>query len=81
MGRSRCEVQPERLVVTPLPDGDAFSLTLHPEKIYGRPVTVRGVEAVDAQGRAVRTVTYRTESGQLTFTTRPEEFAYRVEVR
>ena len=40
-----------------------------------------GSDAGNGPGPAVRTVAYRSESGQLTFTTRPEEFAYRVDVR
>ena len=79
-GAFRCEVQPKQLLVTPLPDGDAFLLTLRTEKIFGRPVAVRGVEAVDAQGNVIGKVAHRVEGGKLTFTTRPQEFAYRVEV-
>jgi hypothetical protein len=77
-GAFRCEVQSKQLLVTPLPDGDAFSLALHLGKIYGRPVAVRGVEAIDAQGTVIRSVEYQIEGGRLSFKTRPEEFAYRV---
>jgi hypothetical protein len=79
-GAFRCEVRPKQMLVTPLPDGDAFSLTLHLTKIYGERAIVRGIDAVDAQGTVIRSVEYQIEGGRLSFKTRPEEFAYRVKL-
>jgi hypothetical protein len=78
-GAFRCDVRPRRLVITPLPDGNAFSLTLRPERIFGRPASVRSVEVVDPQGSVLRKVEPRIEHGNVSLTTRADEFAYRIE--
>jgi hypothetical protein len=79
-GALRCAVEPGRLLVTPLPDGDAFATTLRLDRIFGKSVRVVSLQAIDAKGRPQRKVDFRMEGPSLTFETRPEEFAYEVRV-
>ncbi len=77
-GAFRCETRPDRLLVTPLPDGDSFPLNLAVDRIVGRAVRVKEVAAVDADGRKLRNVDYRAECGGVSFVTQAEELAYHV---
>lgn len=77
-GAFRCETRADRLVVTPLPDGEPFALSLAVDRLADRTVRVTEVAAVDADGRKLRNVEYRAEHGSVSFTARGDEFAYHV---
>lgn len=80
-GAFRCEIAPDHLTLTPLPDGDAFTTTLRLEQILGHRVTVRSLETIDAQGTVLTPVPFTATDTALTFTTTPTAFAYRLTLR
>ena len=63
---------------TPLPDGADFDLHLRLDRLLGRPVDVRSVEAIDAAGVSRAPVTFALKIAALTFTAAKADFAYRV---
>ena len=75
-GAFRCEVQPEKIVLTPLPDGDPFSLTLRLDRLAGGPRRVQSIEALDINGSKVRQVPFEARNNAITFQTERGEFAY-----
>jgi hypothetical protein len=79
-GAFRCEVRNDQLVITPLPDGESFPLTLRLDKILGRPVTVNSVQALGLGGAAGADVDYQIAGQQLSFTARKQDFAYEIRV-
>jgi hypothetical protein len=66
------------LVDTPLPDGDAFALTLRVDTIVGRSAKVRAVEAIDREDKKTREIDFRTVGQEVSFTTNRDDFAYQV---
>jgi hypothetical protein len=78
-GAFRCGVEDDRVVITPLPDSEAFALTLRLETIPRRITHIRGVHAIDAHGRKTRAVDFRADGPQLSFMTDKQDFAYLVE--
>jgi hypothetical protein len=76
----RAVVNGRSLLVTPLPDGEDFPLTLRPEAIFGHEVRVKQVEAVDAQGTALRPVSFTREQASIAFMVRSADFGYRLTV-
>ncbi|HNS20266.1 MAG TPA: hypothetical protein PKH24_07190 [Sedimentisphaerales bacterium] len=78
-GAFRCERTPDALVVTPLPQLGPFSVALRPERL-GWPAGARAqsIDGVNADGEAIRRVDFEQMSDLLRFTTRRDEFAYRI---
>jgi len=79
-GAFRCQVFGDRLLLTPLPDSGAFSLTLRLDRIVGRPARVTAVRAIGADGAASRAVEYRQAGAEVSFTTVKGEFAYQIDI-
>ncbi len=80
-GGIRCQIHDDHLLVTPLPDGDAFPLTLRLNEILDASARVRTVCAVDAQGKKTKDIEFRSLDGQLMFQIAKEDFAYRIDLR
>jgi len=78
-GAIRCERTEDVLVVTPLPQLGPFSVALRPER-FGVPGTaaVQSMSALNADGTEIRRVDFERTRELLQFTTRPDEFAYRI---
>lgn len=79
-GGFRCQIHGDHLLVTPLPDGVTFPLTLRLAKIQRRGSQVRAVYAVDAHGRKTRDIEFQAVNRQLTFETARDEFGYCIDV-
>jgi hypothetical protein len=79
-GACRVCVSDDGLLVTPLPYGNDFPLTLRLKEILGRSVSIKGVEAVDPRGKALRPVPFKSEQEGLTFTCAKGDFGYHVVV-
>lgn len=77
-GAFRCEIDGNRLVITPLPDDDAFALTLRMDTIVGRSANVLGVEAIDREGNKTKEIDFRAMGQEVSFTTNRGDFAYQV---
>jgi hypothetical protein len=77
-GGFRCQIEGDRLVVTPLPDSEPFRLTLRLDKILPRPAVVRFVQALDAAGAKGGEVEFQTADQELSFATSDRAFAYEV---
>lgn len=77
-GAFRSELAPDHLIFTPLPDGDAFTTTLHLEQILGRRVTVESLTVLDSAGRAQGPAPYTATNDTVTFSTTANAFAYRL---
>jgi len=77
-GAFRCEMNGNRLVVTPLPDDDAFALTLRIDRILGRSAKVLAVEAIDREAKKTREIDFRTVGQEVSFITNRDDFAYQV---
>ena len=79
-GAFRCEMIDRRTVVlTPLPDEDAMSVTLRLQAVLGRaPTPVLSVLAVDQAGKILRTVPFQSAAGAVSFKTQPTDFAYHI---
>ena len=76
-GAFRLEVQPNELVVTPLPESPAFSLTLRLDRLPGlRGQMAESLAAVGRDGSRSRAVEFRQEARAVSFETRAGEFAY-----
>ncbi len=80
-GAFRCEVKRDQLIVTPLPDGPAFTVRLRVSRLVGRTAGVGSVEAIDARGAAHGSVAHTQDGDELSFTTNPADFAYRINLR
>ena len=80
-GAFRCEVHRDHLLITPLPDGDAFTVTLRLDPILGRRVTVHSVETVEATGRGRESVPFTATDSAVTLATTATAFAYRINFR
>ncbi|NOX55358.1 MAG: hypothetical protein GXP27_13160 [Planctomycetes bacterium] len=78
-GAFRCDLKADALVVTPLPDGPAFPVTLRLASIE-KPAKGAAVRAIDVHGQPLREVPYQQSGSEVTFTTAPTEFGYRVEL-
>jgi hypothetical protein len=68
------------VLLTPLPDGEDTTLTLRPDAVFGRPVRVKQVDVVDAQGKTVRPVKFEQVIGGLTLKIPKTDFGWRVTV-
>ena len=79
-GAFRVCASDDGLFVTPLPDSNDFPLTLRLQEILSRSVSIKGVEAVDPRGKALRPVPFESELGVLTFTCSKGDFGYHVVV-
>ena len=77
-GAFRCQKNGNKLLVTPLPKAEGFQLTLRPERITGYAVTIKGVEAINPEGRKIRDVLFKSEGNSLVFATTTGEFAYQL---
>jgi hypothetical protein len=77
-GAFRCEIDGDRLVLTPLPDDDAFALTLRVDRIRGRCAKVLAVEGIDREDKKTREIDFRTVGQEVSFTTNRDDFAYQV---
>lgn len=71
-GAFRCERNGDTLILTPLPDGEDFTVQLPLER-------VKSVEAVDPKGVVKRIVPFTLENGKLGFTVLNTDFAYRIQ--
>jgi hypothetical protein len=72
-GAFRCERKKDRIILTPLPDSDSFTI-----RISVGNVKVKSVVAVDGNDETIRDVEYESEGQSVTFQTRSKEFAYHV---
>jgi hypothetical protein len=77
-GAFRSEVTNDKIVVTPLPDLDAFRIEMRIDKLLTGGGRVRSVAAVDADGENIRSVDFGSDGNHVTFRTRAKEFAYHV---
>lgn len=77
-GAFRCEVRADHVVLTPLPEGEEFAVSLRLERLVGRPVVVSAVEAVDSRGRLAIRVPFNATDGTIDFRTARDVFAYRI---
>ena len=76
-GAFRLEVEPGKLVLTPLPDAPPFSAKLRLERIGGLARRApKALRAVDRAGRQLRAVDFRRDGTVLEFRTGAGEFAY-----
>jgi hypothetical protein len=76
-GAFRCEHRKSRLVVTPLPDGINFPVSLRIDKITGRKeASVKSIIAEAKDGEKIRRVDFESTGKTVTFRTRKGEFAY-----
>jgi hypothetical protein len=73
-GAVRIARQGGRLLLTPLPDGEDFDVTLEPARLLGRPFRATAVVAVDARGTRGRAIPFVTEGEALRFTLDRTEF-------
>jgi hypothetical protein len=73
-GAFRCEAFRDHLIVTPLPDGDDFTVRLPLDN-------AKSVEAIDAKGAVTRTAPFKMEGRELKFTSTKTDFAYRVRLK
>jgi hypothetical protein len=71
-GAFRCETVGDKLIVTPLPDGNDFTVRLLVDR-------ANAVEAIDAKGSVVRAVPFKVEGRELTFAASKGDFAYRIQ--
>ena len=80
-GAFRCKRQGDALIITPLPDLGPFSVALRLDKL-GVPngFAVDSVRAIDADGDTIRPVDHGDDGTTVTFQTRRDEFAYRLEL-
>ncbi|MBN1816121.1 MAG: hypothetical protein JW828_02100, partial [Sedimentisphaerales bacterium] len=69
-GAFRCEIEPWRLVFTPLPDVPSF------EVVYKEGSQIRSVRSLDTQGKVRREVPFEKQDGRVHFITKTGEFAY-----
>ena len=80
-GAFRCEWQPERIVLSPLPDLPAFDLELDAPALMGETdIKVSVVRAVNRLGNTVRKVQVKSSGSKVRFTTVAGVFAYHVEL-
>ncbi len=78
-GAVRCQLKAGTLVMTPLPDAEAFEVALRiGELTGGLGKAITDVVAVDAAGADLRIVKFEMADGRVTFQTRKDEFAYRL---
>ena len=77
-GAVRCEVRPDRLIVTPLPDAAACMLTLRLDRILGRPAKVHSAYEVDSKGDKVDAVTVKVVGQEVTLETDKAHFGYHI---
>lgn len=78
LGAFRCEIAEDRLTVTPLPGWPAFEVRLRLGSFLDRTVEVGAVEAIDREGKKTRDADSVLQDGELRFTTRQGDFAYRI---
>ena len=78
-GAIRCEATDGGFVLTPLPDAEPFDVAVRLTELPGGGTkALAAVEAVDAEGRRLRTLDFEARAGLVRFTTRRGEFAYRL---
>lgn len=80
-GGFRCQIHDDHLLVTPLPDGDGFLLTLDLEEILGRGARATAVYAVDAHGTKTRDVAFDVVNKRIQFETMKGGFGYRLDLQ
>jgi len=76
-GAARLTREGERLVVTPLPDGPYFVLSIDWADLPWTMVEPNRLEAVDEDDRVLWSVPVSIQDGQIEFTCEPGVFAYR----
>jgi hypothetical protein len=75
-GGFRCQMQPDRIVVTPLPGSQAFDIVLDVAKVLGKSVRIGESYAVNLDGQKLRDIEIEFDAGLVQFTTAANEFAY-----
>jgi hypothetical protein len=80
-GAVRCQVERDRLVLTPLPDEGPCRVELDLAGALGRPATAGSVTAIDAKGVQLRNVPFETVGARVVFSTAQDEFAYEVRLK
>jgi hypothetical protein len=79
-GAFRCQFSDGKLIVTPLPDIDIFSVEVRLSKLPFDGINkIKSVIAVDEKGEKIRDVRFVREAGVVRFETRNKEFAYVLE--
>jgi len=78
-GAFRCEIEPDNLTITPLPELGSFSIALRLDQISGKNVRqAKAVTAIGPDQNTIRTVEFTREGTMLKFQTQKGEFAYRI---
>lgn len=77
-GAFRCQVEPDHLVITPLPNEPPVSVTLRLDKITGSACTVATLVALDERGQSLGPVAFHQQGNELQFETRQGPFAYQI---
>jgi hypothetical protein len=80
-GAVRCQVERDRLVLTPLPDEGPCRVELDLAGALGRPATAGSVTAIGAKGVQLRNVPFQTVGPRVVFTTAQDEFSYEVRLK
>lgn len=80
-GGVRCQIEAERLTLTPLPDSEALRVRLRPDRLLGRAATVVAAEAVDETGKVLRPITFTAAGGQVELTIPRGDFGCRLRLR
>ena len=76
-GAFRYQWNPERIVVTPLPDEPSFEVTLDAAAMASRPgVKIMAVRSMDVAGNVLRDVPVTASGSTVAFTTMAGEFSY-----
>jgi len=72
-----CETKKDRIVVTPLPEMDPFTVEVHLDKLLAvRRAGVKSIAAVGENGQTIRSVEFEGAPGTVKFRTAGGEFAY-----
>ncbi|MBE0535254.1 MAG: hypothetical protein IH624_06245 [Phycisphaerae bacterium] len=78
-GAVRCVLKEDSLIVTPLPEMDAFDVAVRTAQwTDGRGMKPKGVVVIDAAGADTRGVRFDVKGDAATFQTRKGEFGYRL---
>jgi hypothetical protein len=77
-GAFKVSVEPQGLIVMPLPDGEDFEVTLNLRQIVSRDVSVHSLYAVNVKGERQQDCPFTKGPGTVAFTVRKDTFEYRL---
>jgi len=76
-GAFRCKRSDGKILVTPLPDINSFTIEVRLNKLpLDDPIKIKSVTAVDEKGEKIRNVQFKGKADTVRFETRSGEFAY-----